>query len=125
MAENKKIKAGMLLSKYLKDISNEETEFLTVQGEDKMATKAEALARLMWKMALGYTEKKILDGVVAKEIVHSPDKAMIGLIWDRTEGKAPLMHDDKQGKQTIADKVSAEGKKRIAKAGNLDGHNES
>ena len=112
------IKAGQLLSQFLRKIAQEETELVTTDGEDKMATKAEAMARLMWRMALGYTEEKMQTNGI-KEIIHPPDRAMIGLLFDRIEGRAPLMTETGK-KRTIADKVSEQGKKRIAKAGGLD-----
>ena len=51
-----KTKAGKLLSSFIRAISEEQTEFIKADGggEDRMATKAEALARIMWKEALGY-----------------------------------------------------------------------
>ena len=116
-----KTKAGMLLSKYIKEIADEQTEMLkredTNEDEDRMATKAEALARVVWKYALGFNEqiiKKNKDGVEIKATVpHAPNTVYIGMILDRTEGRAPLMADGKDGKLSIPDRVSQEGKNRI------------
>ena len=107
-------KAGMLLSQFIRSIALEKTELVKIDGEDQMATKAEALARLVWKKALGYTEQKAEEGSLI-DYYHAPDKTMIGLLWDRMEGRAPLMNPEKGNKRTIADKVSEQGKKRSNK----------
>ena len=113
----KKTRAGQLLSQFLRSIAEEKTEVETIDGSDEMVTKAEALARKMWRMGLGYTEEVIKNGVIT-EIKHPPDKSMIHLLWDRIEGRAGLAADAGD-KPTTADKVSEQGKKRIAEAGGI------
>lgn len=113
-----KTKAGMLLSKFIKDIADEETEFIKDDERgDRMATKAEALARTIWKLALGYDEKlkKVKkDGVeVEATIPHGPNSTYVGIILDRTEGRAPLITDGKDGKLNIPDRISQEGVNRV------------
>ena len=110
-------KAGQLLSRFLRDIAAEKTEVAKVDGDDVMVTKAEAIARLMWQMALGFTEQRV-EGNGLVDIHHAPDRAMISLVFDRIEGKAAPMAEIGK-KRTIADKVSEQGKKRIEKAGQL------
>ena len=83
-------------------------------GGDKMVSKAEALARLIWKKALGYTEMRIVDGVPTDFRYH-PDKYLMGLLFDRMEGRAPLAIDEGIGKLTVSERVSEQGKKRINK----------
>lgn len=108
-------KAGQLLSQFIRTIALEETELIKgVDGEDKMVSKAEALARLTWKKALGYTEQKKIDGVLT-DIVHQPDRIYAGMLWDRMEGRAPLMNPEKKDRRSIADRVSEQGKKRSNK----------
>ena len=105
-----KIRAGQLLSNHLRRIAQEETEFVAGPDGDKMATKAEALARLMFKLALGWEEtiyKKDGDRVTK---MHNPSAGMIALIW---EGRSvPLASGDKQGR-TLPKKVSEESKNRL------------
>ena len=113
-----KTKAGMLLSKYIKSIADEQTEFVKDDdGDDRMATKAEALARVIWKYALGFDEtivKTNSNGVGIEAKKHTkPNTVYIGMILDRTEGRAPLMADGKDGKLNVADRVSQEAKNRI------------
>ena len=56
----RRTKAGRLLSAFIRQIAEEQTEMVKdpETGEDRMASKAEALARLIWKKALGYTEQR-------------------------------------------------------------------
>lgn len=117
-AHGVKTKAGMLLSGFIKEIAKEKTEFIKDDyNEDRMATKAEALARLIWKKALGFTDtvvKTDKNGVrKTVDVCHEPDRVMIGLLFDRMEGRAPLLVGDRDGKIMIADRVSNEGKNRI------------
>ena len=116
-------RVGKLLSNYIRIIAEEETEMVIdpKSGEDRMATKAEALARLIWKKALGWTELKIV-GDEPTDIQHHPDKYLMGLLFDRMEGRAPLIvgDGDGDGRMTTAEKVSEQGLKRIANAGELD-----
>ena len=106
------IKANKLVSQFIRKIATEETEFLKGQdGDDSLVTKAEALARLIWKKALGYTDVRI-DSSGETEISHEPDKGYVNLLIDRLEGTArPVVGDS--GKRTTAQKVNDEGKKRI------------
>lgn len=118
----RKIAAGKLLSKYIREILNEEHDdpLIKARGEEAvMVTKAEAIARHVVKSALGYTEEvdNIIKGVKTgmTTVVHRPDKTFICLVWDRMEGRVAPM-DIKGGteKATAADKVSEQGKKRLA-----------
>ncbi len=111
-AHGRKCVAGKLLTSYLTDIAREVTEEIDAPNGVRMATKAEAAARKMWDMALG---EKDLDGVRGK-----PDKAMLSLIFERLEGKAPQTVAGDPSKMSVAGRVKAEGKKRINKAGGLD-----
>ena len=105
-----KIRAGTLLSTHLRKIAQEPTEFIKESDGDRMGTKAEALARLMWKMALGYTTT---DVKTEKEIIHFPDRGMIQLIWDRVEGRATPVNDNLTKKRALPKKVSEESKRRL------------
>jgi len=108
-------RAGQLLSQFVRDISLEKTELIKdANGEDRMASKAEALARMIWQRGLGFTEQKVIDGVLT-DIEHAPDRVYVGMLWDRMEGRAPLMNPEKGNKRTIADRITEQGKKRINK----------
>ncbi len=119
----KKVAAGKLLSKFLREILNEEYDdpIVKAKGEEAvMVTKAEVIARYIVKAATGYTEDvDVLDkdgkktGI--KPVYHRPDKTYIGLIYDRLEGRASMM-DAKSGsdKAKLSDRVSEQGKKRLS-----------
>ncbi len=110
----RKTKAGKLLTRFLETIAEEKTEL----GEDgDLITKAEALARLIWKRALGYKEADIKTGV---ELIHPPEQSKIGLIFDRIEGRAPTASEDKKEKVPLSKRVSEVGKENIAAAGGLN-----
>lgn len=113
-----KTKAGQLLTQYLRQISEEMTEVIKdpKTGEDRMATKAEALARKIWRDALGYAEIKVKDNQ-AVEFIVAPSRAAQSIVFDRIEGRAPLSVAEGADKLTAAKKVSEEGKKRISEAG--------
>ena len=73
----------------------------------------------MWRLAKGYTEVIIVDGG-KKEIVHPPDLKMAAIIMDRMEGRCGTVQEDEVVRPTTQNKVSDQGKKRIAQAGGLD-----
>jgi len=120
--KNKKILAGKLLSKFIKEIANEthDDPVIKAKGEEAvMLTKAEAVARYIWKLALGYEETEDVFDKTGKKIGikpvrHRPDKWAINLIWDRLEGRvgaADLKSSD--DKASLAKKISDQGKKRL------------
>lgn len=118
----KKSLAGKLLSKFIREIANEicDDPILKAKGEDAvMVTKAEAIARYIWKVALGYEESEDVFDKAGKKIgikpvCHRPDKWAINMIWDRMEGRVSQA-DAKSGsdKASLADKISEQGKKRL------------
>jgi len=117
----KKVAAGKLLSKFIREILTEthDDPLVKARGEDAvMVTKAEAIARHVVKSALGYWEeedvftKGVKTGV--KNVYHKPDKSLIHLVWDRMEGR--VGQADTKGdsdKASLADKVSGLGAKRV------------
>ena len=109
-----KVRAGQLLSSYLRRIAQEETEFVEGPDGDIMVSKAEALARLMFKLALGWEEEIENIKTGAKIIkMHNPSAGIIALIWDRIEGRSvPLAGDDRQSR-ALPKKVSEESKNRL------------
>jgi hypothetical protein len=114
--KNANIKAGKLISKFLRSIADEKTEL----GEEAdIVTKAEALARNIWKMALGYVEEiEQWDGlkmVGVKKVNHRPDKSMMELLLERMEGRVPNAQDGDEVKDKIPERVSEQTKDRVNK----------
>jgi len=118
----KTIAAGKLLSKYIREIASEihDDPVIKAKGEEAvMLTKAEAIARHIFKLALGYEEEvDVLDKagkkIGIKSVIHQPDKWAINVIWDRLEGRtgaADVKSDS--SKASLAERVSALGKKHM------------
>ncbi len=123
LTEEKK-KATRILTKFINRVAAEETEVFQENSEDcpRMVTKAEALSRLMWKMALGYTEKSIKDVGGKKfedEIVHPPNAGMIALLYDRMEGRVPLASEPEHAGRSVSEKVTEQSRNRINAAGKV------
>ena len=86
-------------------------EFHTVDDEGNPLTRLQALALLVWKKALGWTE---VDPKTGTEIVHSPDRGFITMIYDRLDGKmAPAVADTGKKKATLSDRVGEQSKRRL------------
>jgi len=82
--------------------------------EDGMLTKGECLAMLLWRKALGYTEKVVDDEGNEKEIFHKPEAWAIQLVYDRMEGKVPqAVTDDETRSVKVKDEVSELAKSRL------------
>lgn len=110
-----KAKANRLLSQFIRSIAAEATipvEDAAADDGIRMETRAEALARMVWKLAEGYEET-----IGGKKKVHAPDKNMIAIIFDRTEGRVPTIDaKDQKPKASVADRVREQSKERIKNA---------
>lgn len=98
------------LTQHLRDLA-EQVE--TFDEEGNTLTKGEVLAALLFKKALGWTERIIVKGEDDKVIHHKPEAWAIQYIWDRIEGKAPLAVSDVKQTLTAASKVDELVKARI------------
>jgi len=108
-AGNKK-RAGHLISSFIRSVAQEK-----VAGEDTVITRAEALARLLWDMALG--RSKVVDvetGEISTEY-SPPDKHAMDIIMDRMEGRVGTFEDEKKKSETITDRISRKNQVRINK----------
>ena len=86
-------------------------EFHTVDDDGNPLTRLQALALLVWKKALGWTET---DPKTGTETIHSPDRGFITMIYDRLDGKmAPAVADTGRKKATLSDKVEEQSKRRL------------
>ncbi len=114
MADKKKrvrAKASKLISKYLEEIAREEDVFINDDDGGRMGTKAEALSRLIWKYALGYTEEDPKTGVT---IIHVPSLSHLKILLDRIEGRVTDVSVTKAGK-SLADRVKDTTKSKLNK----------
>ena len=123
-----KTAAGMMLSKHLRQVGLEKTECSDMDpesGNPRMMTKAEALARAIWKLALGFKEEvrsTNAKGQTKLTIkVHEPNATFVAMLLDRIEGKVATDKDSAAKKQPISSKVDDQAKKRLnAMAGDND-----
>jgi hypothetical protein len=101
-----KVPTGAILSKYLRALA---LDIESMDDSGDPVTKAQKLAELVWKHALGFTDEKD----PTKRI--PPATWAIELLFNRVEGKIPLAVVEDQGR-SLTDKVSDLGK---AKANSL------
>jgi hypothetical protein len=109
-----------MLSRYLRQIANEKTEsdgsLNPGDGRVRMMSKAEALARQIWRLALGWKEdvKVEKDGKVKMvEKHHPPDPKFVDIVLDRIEGKVAAQGEDKVKKQPLSERVSDLAKRKL------------
>lgn len=69
--------------------------------EDGVITKGEAMARLLWKKALGWSESTVDDEGNEKKVYHKPESWAIQLVYERMEGRTPqaLTEEEDQGRK--------------------------
>ncbi|KKN71211.1 hypothetical protein LCGC14_0422540 [marine sediment metagenome] len=109
-----KKRAGRLLSTFLREIAQEKTEILSVEGGvPKQVTKARALAAQIWRRALG--TYVYIDPVTDATKQPPPDKQMIELIFDRCEGKVGTHDEEVKKDASVPDKVSQANKDKLNK----------
>ena len=107
-----KQRAGLILSSMMRSIAEEETELGGTKIDPKMISKAEALARLVWNKALGYTDQRMIGSELV-DVEHSPDRVYVGMLLDRLEGRVAAVEPGKKEKRTVADKIGDQNKKRL------------
>lgn len=110
----KKQRAGQILSSLLRDIAEEKTELGGTVDDPKMITKARALAELIWKRGLGWTEQKsTTDGLI--DIEHQPDRVYVAMLLDRLEGRVAAVEAGGKERRKVSDRVGEQSQKRINK----------
>ena len=99
--------SGRGLGQLTKHLSALAAEYETTNDKGDPITRAELLALVVWKKALGWTDPARMQGdiVLVKEVIHKPESWAIQLIYERIEGKAPQAITDEKGRLTAAEKV--------------------
>jgi hypothetical protein len=98
------------LSKHLRDLA---AEAFDVTPDGDVLTKGEALAKLLWNKALGYSERVKDDEGRETEVVHKPEAWAIQLVYDRMEGRTPQALNEDADRIRAADRVSDLAKTRL------------
>jgi len=75
-------------------------------------TRAQALADLVWRNALGYSEPVDDHNPEGEQIVHRPATWAIQLVYDRIEGKVGPIEPEKKDRK-LASTISQMGKATI------------
>lgn len=101
---------GRELTKFLRNLAMDVED---IQPDGEPITKAESLARTLWKKALGWKEMKMEAGRGMVETVHPPESWAIQMIYERLEGKVPQAATDEGTKLTAAERVGELARNRI------------
>lgn len=112
MASMKGLKAASTraLTKYLNELG---AQAHTIDDGGDPITREQALAELLWKLALGWTEYTKDEEGNRKEVKHPPVAWAIQYIYDRKEGRtAPTVMED-ETRVRAADKVRDLAKNRV------------
>ncbi len=112
MAEKKKksrAKASRLVSKYLLEMASKEDACIDDSEGSRMCVRAERLAELIWKNALGFIEDNVITGA---KIEHPPSLSYMKILLERMEGKVQDVFATKS-KKSIADRISEKTKSTI------------
>jgi hypothetical protein len=101
------------VNKHLHEVGARVHDQLNDDGESQ--TKDEALAELLWKMALGYTETVRDEDGTNRKVVHLPVAWAMQYIVERKEGKAVQAIAEEDGRIKAADKVRELARDRMNK----------
>lgn len=85
------------LTESLLSFGHEQVDIRPDKNEVETMSRFEALAFMLWRLALGFTEQ-----IGTKRIEHKPDKWAIKLLVDKLWSESP--GDDNSGR-TLADKL--------------------
>ena len=108
-------KINRQLGDYLEKIGCEihDQSYTDAHGVIRPITRDEALARQIWKQALGYEEETTnADGMVVHR-VYPPDPKMQQFLIERREGKAIVKSSDENEGASLLDKISELTKQKI------------
>jgi len=108
-----KQRAGRLLSEYIRAIGTEVDQVVQDEvpegcapGMPRMVSKAEALARHIWRKALPHKDD---EGVK-----HEPDLNYVRIVLERAEGKPGTVEQEKEpSREAIPDRISRINAERL------------
>jgi len=114
MERGEKSRAGKMLSEYIRGIGQECSEVILddgpCPGPPRLVSKAEAMARHIWKKALPHTDDEGNK--------HEPDLDYIKIVLDRSDGKPGTQNKDddpSDGRETVPDRISRMNADRLNK----------
>jgi len=98
------------LTAHLRELAAEAHEWTMAEGA---LSRGEALAKLLFNKALGWTEAVLDDEGRETRVTHKPESWAIQLIYDRLEGKTPQAAPEDEGRMTALDHVRDLAKVRL------------
>ena len=90
-------------------------EAFSITDDGTPLTRAEALARLLWNLAMGYKEKVRDDSGTMKEVTHPPIAWASQYIYERLEGRPQTAIAEDETRVKAAEKVRDLAKARLNK----------
>ena len=103
---------GKSLTDCLKTIGGEETS-ITINGELYKCTKTEAVARKLFLLAQGGTEKIIDADGNTVTVVHKADPKVAKMVREFVDGKPAVQIQDKSKKNTKPGRYDSEISRRL------------
>lgn len=98
------------LTRYLAELGK---QVHTKRDDGSFVTREEALAEVLWRMALGWSER-VRDNTGAwAEVYHAPVSWAIQLLWDRRDGKPAQAQPEEATRIKATDKVRELARSRI------------
>src|SRR3990167_6437997 len=119
MAQMNRNRANQLLSDLIRNIAVEKTEELKDEhGQPlEIVSKAEALARIIWQMSLGWVESEdiLQNGIKVGTRIkrYPPAQWAIKEVLDRAEGKAAQTGTPSDSQADVADRITDRTKNRV------------
>jgi hypothetical protein len=98
------------LTNHLREMAAEAHDMM---DDGSVLTRGEALALLLWRKALGYTEKRVDDEGTETEVYHEPASWAIQLVYERMEGRTPQAITEDEQRIKAADRVRDLAKSRL------------
>jgi hypothetical protein len=87
------------LTEHLRQLAAEAWDW---SEEDGVITRGEALARLLWQKALGWTEESVDEEGEVHKTTHKPESWAIQFLYERMEGKTPQAASEDDGRSVRA-----------------------
>ena len=106
-----KQRAGRALSELIRAVGQEKTEVVLddgpCPGPPRIISKAESLARYIWKKALPHKDDN--------GDMHEPELEYVRITLDRSDGKpgTPRQIDESTGQESVPDRISRLNKERL------------
>ena len=101
---------GRALTNELKKLAG---HVVNVLPDGTQVTRAEALAELIWKYALGWVEETRDEHGNRRKVEHPPVAWAMQYVFERSEGKAPVANAEASTGMRAADRVRELARDRI------------